>query len=453
MLFCGVDIGTTNLKVCVVDRFGRSQWTRSVPTPRRAAAERLAADGRAIITSVEDLVIEGWRAIGGGKPFAAISTTGVGEDGLYVDEALEPLSWAIPWFDRSAAAEAAFIRESPEATTRSGVEMDHTRTGARWLWFRKHEPETVARARYWIALTDYPAVAWSSCPFISESLAGRTGCYDIERRDWLDGLLKVCGAAAMPPVLRASDVVGPVRGRRLLESGAAGPETVVVAGGHDHPVAASYIQRFDPTARVDSIGTANVVYGETRDMKLDHFDPFLAFMVPVRADAGTACLGVFEFSAAVQSLIDQGVDIRSFLALSRMPGAPNASGEVRTAAIGAAAPRAVFETASLTARRMMDRMSDVGVPKGAIFATGGWSRSRSLLELRASVFGQSINILSEQEPGVVGAALLAAEGIGEVVDLSGTISIETMEPDEDWAVIYDDLFRQQFNSTPDRAGA
>ncbi|AFL50467.1 xylulokinase [Sinorhizobium fredii] len=442
MLVCGIDIGTTNLKASIADLTGRPVWTRAIPTQGGSAAG--ATDPAVLVDSIEKLIIEGWSAVGRNIPLAAISATGIGEDGLCVDDRLLPLGLAIPWFDRRAIRQAEGIRSSPAATPRAGVSMDHTRTGAKWLWLRQNEPEMMSRARCWLALTDYPSSVWTGRPFISETLASRTGCYDVGKREWLRALLDFCGAPELPPVLRAGEIVGPVVSGPLLDSGAASKETLVVAGGHDHPVAASVIQRVDPAARVDSIGTANVVYGETLSFPLDHFDPFIAFMVPLHAQVGVACLGVFEFSAAVQALQADGVDIRAFLDLPRMPGKPGAPQPLLSTPEPRRSLRSVLESASLTARQMLDHMRAAGVKDGPIYATGGWSRSRSLLELRASIYGMPIRVLSEQEPAVVGAALLAAEGTGRRVDIAGSIRLETVEPDPDWTAFYDDHYHAHF---------
>lgn len=445
MLVCGVDIGTTNLKVAIVDETGVSKWTRAVPTPRVAASARQDVDATVLLSVIEDLIVEGWRAVGKGKPLSAIATTGVGEDGILVDRTLEPLCFAIPWYDRSAIGEAAEIRENAAATTRAGIEMEHTRTGAKWLWLRRHRPALFADGSMWIVLTDYPSVIWTGRPFISETLASRTGCYDVGRRAWLDELLQICGAPELPDILRAGEVVGTFGAGPLKSAGAVSDDTLVVAGGHDHPVAAAMIQRFDPLARVDSIGTANVVYGETAKFALDRFDRYLAFMVPVQAKSGVACLGVFEFSAAVQSLKDRGIDIRAFLALPKVPGEPRFFATPQDLPAQADA-RSVLEMAAVTARRMFSHMRQAGVPSTQIYATGGWSRSRSLLELRASIFGVSLNVLSEQEPAVIGAALLAAEGLGEDVDFTTGVTTQTIDPDLRWAEFYQEMYRASFDA-------
>lgn len=450
MLVCGVDIGTTNLKVSIVDETGVSRWTRAVSTPRVAPSAASDINATVLLSVIEDLVVEGWTAVGGGKPLSAIATTGVGEDGILVDQALKPLCFAIPWHDRCAVREAAQIRESAAATTRAGIEMEHTRTGAKWLWRRRHGPALFANRSMWIALTDYPSVVWTGRPFMSETLASRTGCYDIGRREWIDELLEVCGAPELPEILKAGEIVGTVGPGPLRSSGAVSSNTLVIAGGHDHPVAAAMIQRFDPKARVDSIGTANVVYGETATFALDRFDQYLAFMVPVQAKSGVACLGVFEFSAAVQGLKNRGVDIRAFLDLPKLPGVPRFFATPQDLPVRPEA-RAVLEMAGVTARRMFSHMRQAGVESTQIYATGGWSRSRSLLELRASIFGVPLKVLSEQEPAVIGAALLAAEGLGANVDFTTGVTTQTIDPDPRWAEFYQEMYRAFFGASDDQA--
>ena len=441
MLYCGVDIGTTNLKVSLVDGEGCARWTRAIPTPRRSAAELSAADGDMVVATAEDLIVEGWRSLGAGRPLAAIATTGVGEDGLYVDDRLRPLTPAIPWFDRSAASEAEKIRMSHAVSARSGIQMEHTRTGARWLWWRSRRPDLQNAAVNWIALTDYPAAVWCGTPFVSETLAARTGCYDILARSWLPAMLEVCGAPHLPPVLGAGQIAGCVVSPRLLKSGAASAATLIVAGGHDHPVASSLIQRINPRARVDSIGTANVVYAEAEVSPPDHLDPDICFTVPVRKTVGTAFLGVYEFSAGVRSLEARGIDMRRFLDLPRMPGLPLNDWTRNDAADVSGDPRRLLEVASLNARLLLEKLTAFGVEEGPIYVTGGWSRSKSLVELRASVFGQALNVLSEQEPAVVGAALLAADGTGVSVDPKATVSVEIVEPNHSWAASYSTAFQ------------
>ena len=77
-------------------------------------------------------------------------------------------------------------------------------------------------------------------------------------------------------------------------------------------------------------------------------------------------------------------------------------------------------------RDRLRALYEMGVPRGAIFAAGGWAQSRSLLALRASVLGCPIHTVRETELSAYGAAVLAgvASGGSPPCDLI----VETVEP-------------------------
>ncbi|MBS7538046.1 FGGY-family carbohydrate kinase [Ancylobacter lacus] len=423
---CGIDIGTTNLKVVLMDEAGRCLWSRAVPTPRIAFRGGVATDAGHLLDAVEALVIEGWRAAGGGRPLRALAATGVGEDGVGLDAGLRPTGPALPWFDARATREAAELARHPAVDGHIGLPITPDRTVAKWLWLRRHAPELLAGATGWVALTDYPATVWSGVAFMSRTLAARTAAYNVFSRDWIPSLVQAAGAPPLPPVRDAGTVIGTVSGGALRASGAADAQTLVVAGGHDHPVAAAAIRRSDPLARIDSLGTANVVYGETQSVPAPGLHPPLALSVPVRAAPGLACLGVFELAAHLAPDAAARAALEPALAARRLEGAPMAGGAVRDR----------LEEASLAARHMFRAMDRLGVPPGPIYATGGWSRSRGFMELRASVLGAPLHVVDEPELTALGAALLAAEGAGLRTGFDVRARLTTVEPLPGWAQAY-----------------
>lgn len=435
MLICAIDIGTTNLKVGLYDETNHPVWLRSEATPR--VSDRLGSVTNAIALTdlIERMIIGGWHASGRGRPIVALSTSGVGEDGVYVDADLQPLGPAIPWFDMRAQAEADELAQGASATPRAGIAVDPTRTAAKWLWGARNIPEMAEQAASWICLTDYPLVRWAGSSFMSNTLASRTGCYDPVVGEWIEPLLAACRAPHLPRVSAAGDVVGTLRSRTLLESGVADSNTLVVAGGHDHPAAAYAVHGLSHDARVDSMGTANVVYGDAPPFALDRFDPAIAFMASIEGPQKLACIGVFEFTATVNRF-PGGIDaVRKAMALPRLPGSPATS-----LARPIASERQLLEWATLNARRMLERLGGYGVPEGPIYATGGWARSTALLELRASIFGAPIHVPEEKELSLLGAALLAAKACGGSTLFDTPITI--VEPNRKWTAPYADLFAQ-----------
>ncbi|MDQ0472583.1 FGGY family carbohydrate kinase [Labrys wisconsinensis] len=439
-LVCGIDIGSTNLKVVIVDEAGRAVHSRAVPTPRRPDGAGVATDAAELVALLEAMVIQGWREAGAGRPLLAIASAGVGEDGIGVGPDLAPTGFALPWFDARAAAEAGRLRRSPAATARAGIAIAADRTAAKWSWLRRHRPGDLADARYWIALTDFPSVWWSGRPFMSATLAPRTACYDVYGRQWIEPLLAAAGAPPLPPLLEAGAIVAGVRKGPLRDSGAASAETLIIAGGHDHPIAAGTIRRLAPTARVDSMGTANLVYGEAPVPTLPRLDPFLALSLPPSGAPGVACLGVMELSAALEPARRDPALFREVLAARRLPGHPPES-MADGAPDAVVAVRRALERASLLARRLLAALDEAGAPAGPIHATGGWARSTGFLELRASIFGCPIHAVEEPELTALGAAFLAATAAtGVAPRLEDTRRVRIVEPVAAWCAPYDRLF-------------
>lgn len=406
MLVCGIDIGSTNLKVGLSDGAGRLLQADIVPTPRTRDAFGPVTDPAQLVQRVEDMILRAWHNLGSRVPIAAIATTGIGEDGVLIDADAHPLDHVIPWFDRRASSDVATLKVDPAILARAGIAMEPTRTGAKWLWLAQQRPDLVAAAQCWVALTDFPLIRWGAAPFISETLAARTACYDPFRREWIDALLAACHAPPVPSACPAGTIAGQMNSARLIASGAVTRDTLLIAGGHDHPIAASAIRRLDGAARIDSLGTASVLYAETTEFSPENPDPMIACSVPVAGGDGVALIGVFEFADALDA-VGSPRAVRHFLSMTPLSGQP----ELPVMA-GSRSIRGVIEAASMTARAVLDGFAARGVAPGPIYATGGWSRSQGLLQLRASVMGQPVLTASEPELGLVGAALIAADAAG-----------------------------------------
>jgi xylulokinase len=451
-LSCGVDIGSTNVKVTFVDERGHAVWTKAVPSPRVPDDGGVATDALALVAMIEEMIVTGWRLHGRSLPLRAIAAAGIGEDGVGVRADLTPTGLALPWFDERAATQAKDLQDTSPYAAQAGIGIDCSRSAAKWLWLRQNRPTDLSSSSFWVALTDYPAVAWTGRAFMSETLAARTACYDVYSRHWIEPLLIAAGAPTLPPVLPAGTVVGNVRKGLLRDSGAASTATIVTAGGHDHPIVAATIRRLHPDALVDSMGTANLVYGETTEVTEPRLNPYLAFSVPAMGNAGLSCLGVFELAATIQPLREQTDLVQRLLAAERITGIPSirpipvpGSSELLVPSGNEPSEvdvRAVLEAATFYARRMFDEILAVGAKPAPIFATGGWARSHAFIELRASIFGQPLTVVDEPELTAIGAALLATQGAtGVAAPFGEGLNLRKIEPVAAWVESYAELYQ------------
>lgn len=188
-----------------------------------------------------------------------------------------------------------------------------------------------------------------------------------------------------------------------------------------------------------------MIYGEAAPFEVTAYDPLISFMASIKGPGRIACLGVFEFTAAVSRFPGGMAAIRRVLALPEIPGDPTTTPHPPLRS-----ERHLLEWATLNARRMMERLGGYGVPEGPIFATGGWSRSPALIALRASIFGAPVHAPEEKELSVLGAALLALDALGQPAEPRTRVAV--IEPKKDWQARYAELYAAFVADVPSSDG-
>jgi xylulokinase len=415
-LFCGIDIGTTNLKVLLLDEGGKTLWVKSVPAPHLRDELGIVTDARALLVTAENLIIEGWKAAGKGRAISAISTSGIGEDGVGVDAALAPLGHAIQWNDRRGEKYAHALAETKHGQNYPAILLDFSSSAGKWAWLHEHKIDELGPAKHWLTMTDYPLAVWAGKPFMSATLAPRTGCYDVFTRRWIPEFLAHVNAPSLPILMEAGGIVGTMQNGDLTKTGAVDSNTLLVAGGHDHPVAASTIRRILKDARIDSMGTANATYGETAGLKPDHNMEGLYVTLPISGEKAVAVIGMTEFSVTLgKHFKDVNAVYKSQLSTLSLHDIPNDLS-------------AVLQGMAENTKHFWTAMTRAGVPPAPIYAAGGWARCPALMQQRANIFGEAIAVVDEPELVALGAALFAAQGAGAYPVFSAAQHSHVVEP-------------------------
>ncbi len=431
---CGIDIGSTNLKIILVTDEGEILGVHATETPRVEDSFGKVTDPLNLITLLEDMIIDCWQDVAQGQALRSITSVGVGEDGFGVDANLNPTGYCIPWFDHRANLEAMELKSQFNMSDRTGIAIASDRSIAKWLWMHHNWPNNLASAKTWVTLTDYPAIYWSGQLFMSASLAPRTAAYDVFKREWIDELLTASYALPIPPILGAGSRVGAVKRGKLLSSAAVNNKTVIAVGGHDHPAAANVVRSYDQHALVDSLGTANLLYAESQSVQPGQYSDDVAISIPPEAKDGHSLLGVLEFAAALNATGASKAEIRAFLENDRLEGEPN---EPDSTSLPIKLRRSI-ETQCFHARSIMNEMQRLGVELGPIYSTGGWSRSKGLMSLRASIFGQSLYIIDDIELSALGAVQYGAKAAtGQLACLVQKNDVKCVSPLSDWTVQYE----------------
>lgn len=418
---CGIDLGSTNMKVVGVDASGAVVFRMTATTPRLTNG-LLSAPG--VLATVEEMLL---RLGSAGHRVLAACGTGVGEDGLLTGDGQTPLCDILPWYHPARTAVYRRTLASLPGVDDLPVATDPTRTIVGWRWAQQQEGTHSARS--WVALTDWPAVVWSGRPFMSDTIAARTAAWMPWGGGWVpDRVIPTLGDLhLLPPVLAAGEIVGEFRSTALSRAGVLAPGAVVVAGGHDHPVGAWAIHQITPHAVVDSMGTAEVVIGRSPRPALARST--ILDVAPDVRGSGTTVLSVLDLARNVEWAGNDPFvarEISRLLARSVEPGddlfsdgfLPSSQGgpPPKYTADAPSGPRAraaavLGALARLGERRVQAVAAAVG---GAtdVYATGGWSRSSGWMHIKEATSGRTFRRIGEPEVPAVAAALLAAQAVG-----------------------------------------
>jgi tagatose-1,6-bisphosphate aldolase/sugar (pentulose or hexulose) kinase len=257
-LVAGLDLGSTSMKLLIVDERGAELVVEEVPTPWRAgpggtadlAAERLAAAVAELVDAAACTLAERTDA-----PVSALAIAGMGETGMLVDAAGTPVAPAFAWFDpRGAEQVAAFppaIRA--EFAGRTGLPLGPQASVAKLAYLRAQGVQLDGLR--WLNLPEFVVTTLGGRAVAELSLASRTGLLDQDTGEPWPAMLDALGVtpAFLPPLVTAGTDVGriadglPFAGARLT------------VAGHDHLVAAEADGPI-PAARYHvSIGTAEVL--------------------------------------------------------------------------------------------------------------------------------------------------------------------------------------------------
>lgn len=419
---CGVDIGSTNVKVVLMNASGQVVARQHRPTPRDV--QGLSIDIATLITTIDEMVIA---ACGTSFGISAVSVAGIGEDGVLVDDGLQVLGDALSWFDpRRQGVFRAFRRELHDSDT-FDASSDASRTMTGWRWSR--EQEHGAEASSWLAVADLPSARWSGRAFMSDTLASRTGAWRTRDRSWAQDRVELTlgSTQLLPTVLPAGEALGPLRSPTLEAAGVVSPDCVVIVGGHDHPLGGWGVDQLSPGSVLDSMGTAEVVVLQAASEQRQRRDG--VDMAPGIRSSGRTLMRVEELTRNVAwASQDPSVaaEIHSLMSGATKPVAVLESDYFRYGGRGGGrpsysldAPRdplarasAVLGALARVGGAAIDAVrAEVDTPT-TVRTAGGWARSPGWLRIKEAVTGYEAPPIVEPEVTAVSAALLAAVAVG-----------------------------------------
>nr|WP_277816597.1 MULTISPECIES: FGGY family carbohydrate kinase [Microbacterium] len=422
MVACGVDIGSTNVKVVLMNAEGAVVARERSETPRDS--EGLSIDVTSLLQRIDAMILA---ACSDAWAVCSVSVAGIGEDGVLVDEDLNVLTDALSWFDPRRQGVYRGFRKALHDDDLYDASSDASRTMTGWKWSRGQV--RASGAAHWLAVADLPTALWASRPFMSDTLASRTGAWRTRDRSWARDRVELTLGTTdlLPPVLRAGEVVGEFRSQALQAAGVLADAAVSVAGGHDHPLGGWGVDQLTPGAVLDSMGTAEVVVLQADSEQASRREG-VDIAPGIRSD-GRTLMRVEELARNVAWASQDpevAFQIRALMVGKIEPDPVLNAGYFHTGRRGGGrpsyaldAPRdplarasAVLGALALAGGEAIEAVKAEVPQSRTVRTAGGWARSVGWLRIKAAVTGYDAEPVVEPEVTAVSAALLAAYAYG-----------------------------------------
>lgn len=452
------DLGTGGIKASLYggDGVSRAAYFAAYPTfyPAPGLHEQRPADWWAAVCKATRTLL---RQSGvAARDVCAVAASGHSLVAVPLDAAHRPLQERVPiWSDTRAAAqaEAFFNTIDYETWYRATGNGDPPATYSifKLMWLRENAPDIWTQVRAVAGSKDYINLRLTGVWATDFSYASGTGAFDLAAWDYRDGFLAAAGLerSLFAPPVEAHTVIGRVTPEAARECGLA-PGTPVTCGGVDNALMALGAQGLGEGRAYVSLGSSAWLAVTARRPLLD---PAARPFVFACAQKGYYTSGVSIFAAGsayrwardvlCRDLPDEAASLAAMDAEAAL--APGAGGVLFNPTLAGASPqepgaalqggflgltlntgrsallRAVLEGVALSMRQScLEVLQRQMALDGPLLITGGGAKSALWMQIFADVFGMEI-VQSDvgQEAASLGAAAVAARGVGLIKDYEG----------------------------------
>lgn len=435
----GVDLGTSSLKVIVMDEDG---------TVRANFSKDYQYDSPVNGYSEQDIdvwwqaCVECFRHVT--QQVGAINIVGIGFSGqmhgaVFLDEYLCQVRPAILHLDARSSSQLRQMKELLAPAAIRSVLMNPLYSGfliPSLLWVKENEPDNYRKIRHVLLPKDY--LRYKLCGELNSdySDASATLAFDIKRMAWADEVLDALSISRkLFPTCLATDAVagwltaGAAAQTGLLEG------TPMVAGGGDQVMQSIGNGVIFPGQATVNVGTsAQVSFQADRAIENPalNTNTFCGYnknnwyTMGATMSAGLSMKWLGKLLGTGYGQLDPdaekvlpgagGLLFLPYLAGERTPHLnPDISGMFWGLSINtdkARMARAVMEGVAYSLRECMELCQSLGFSTDVYVASGGGTQSPLWLQIQADVYGLPLKVANVTQHAGVGAAIAAGSGIG-----------------------------------------
>ena len=475
MLYIGIDLGTSAMKLLLTDGKGTilNTVSKEYPLifPHPGWSEQDPAEWwNACVKGVAEL-LNGYDA----SLVAGIGVGGQMHGLVTLDEYDAIIRPAILWNDGRTFAEVDYLNNVIGKDKLSALTANIAFAGftaPKILWMRRNEPEKFARIRKIMLPKDYINYRLTGVHACDYSDASGMLLLDVEHKRWSREMLELCGVteAQMPKLFESYEVIGKLTPDTAKLLGL--PKTVKVVGGAgDNAAAAVGTGVVGDGACNISLGTSGTIFISSEKFGVDPNNALHAF---AHADGKYHLMGCMLSAASCNKwFCDEILKTRDYaaeqkditedkLGNNRVFFLPYLMGErspindtnARGVFLGmsmdttrADLVQAVLEGVAFAIRDSFEVAKKLGVPVDRSRLCGGGAKSPLWRKILANVLNLPLDIPQTEEGPGYGGAMLAMVGNGDYPSVEAcaaalTRVTATVEPTKELAERYEAQYRK-----------
>lgn len=473
MLYIGVDLGTSAVKLLLMDEKGdiKKIVSKEYPIyfPHPGWSEQNPEDWfEKSMEGMKELVAECDK-----KKISGISFGGQMHGLVVLDEENQVIRPAILWNDGRTEKETNYLNEGIGKEKLSEYTANIAFAGftaPKILWMKENEPENFARICKIMLPKDYLAYRLSGefCTDVSD--ASGMLLMDVEHKCWSKEMLKICGISEsqLPTLYESYEVVGTLS--REIAGKLGMPESVkVIAGAGDNAAAAVGTGTVGDGMCNISLGTSGTIFISSRKFGVDEHNALHSF---AHADGNYHLMGCMlsaascnkwwseeilktkDYQEEQEGIVKLGENQVFYLPYLMGERSPHNDPKARAMFIGMSMDttreemtQAVLEGVAFGLRDSLEVAKSLGIQIERTKICGGGAKSPLWKKIIANVLNLKVDVIESEEGPALGGAILAAVGCGEYPDVETAAKqlvhvIDTIEPEEEIVSKYEERYQK-----------
>jgi len=447
--FIGVDVGTAGCKAILLGEnrkiLAEASGRYDLLTPQPGWAELDPMQVSEAVKWTISTVAQKSKT----DPVKAISVSSMGDTVTPCDYEGNPVGNSILAFDTRNIAESDLFKEKLGADwifKRTGQPVHPTYSIVKILWIKRNNPDLFKAAKKYLCYEDFITCQLSGEAVISHSSAGRIMAFDIKEMKWNADLLGMAGIEEcnLAKPMRSGERIGTLKPALAEELGLSG-DVAIISGGHDQPCGSLGSGYFKNDYAIDSTGTVEVLLVTRKEPVLtdEMLDANICFWPHVVDGEFCACGQILTAGAAFRWFRDELGSGETYDAITakftKRPtellfiphlagsGTPEFSPIAKGAFYGATLQtdrfeiaKAIIEGVCFELKLNIDLLEKAGIAIKGMRTIGGGAQSEPWMQMKADITGKEIEACQFVNQCPLGAAILAAHGIGFFNNLDET---------------------------------